>query len=89
MSKDKFINGQQSTFETQLQTMNTRPFSTQRDNLVLTRKKRAKEKKKKGHAIEIPQDGLKEKGGKLGRADEGQGGGQLGGSWQMQEISFT
>lgn len=55
----------------QLRTMNTWPFSTQRDNLVLTRQKRAKEGKKKAHTIENPKDGVKERGGKLGRTDEG------------------
>jgi hypothetical protein len=49
----------------QLQTTNTRPLSTQRDNLVLTRKKRA-ERKKKAHAIENPQDGVKERGREAG-----------------------
>lgn len=66
MSKDKFISSPQSAFEIemQLQTMNTRPFSTQRDNLVLTRKKGAKEKK--STAIENPQDGVEEREGSWG-----------------------
>lgn len=62
----------------QLQTMNTRPFSTQRDNLVLTRKRRAKGEEK-AHAIENPQDGER-KGGKLRRGGEG------GDSWVLADA---
>lgn len=82
-SKGKFITRQQSTFEMQLHSTNTLPFSTQRDNPVLTRKKGDREK---AHTIENPPERVKEEG--RGGAG-GQEGGEMRGSWQMPTISFT
>ena len=49
----------------QLHSTNTLPFSTQRDNPVLTRKK-GEIKKKKAHTIENPPERVKEEGRREG-----------------------
>lgn len=56
----------------QLHSTNTLPFSTQRDNPVLTRKK-GERQKKKAHSIENPPERVKEEGRREGL---GVGGGE-------------
>lgn len=67
----------------QLHSTNTLPFSTQRDNPVLTkRKEKDKKKKKKAHTIENPPERVKEEGRREGL---GAGGGERGNLWTLAD----
>lgn len=67
----------------QLHSTNTLPFSTQRDNPVLTKKKGERQKKKKAHTIENPPERVKEEGRREGL---GAGGGERGNSWTLADA---